>query len=183
MHDTSTRRECLGIAVTSIVQRSAGDWYLRQTPRPGRPELAYSYGTPDFEPVTGDWDGDGVDGTGVLVQGAWYLRAVASPGQPPIGFSYGARGYRPVVGDFDGDGHDGKRVCRSVCHTHAGLVPSTEGDNRESGGQIEPLQQSTLAGRNERKQAAESIAVAIEVARGLVAFEQHLRSGRRERNE
>ena len=85
-------------------------WYLRQTPSPGFAEVASAYGTPDYEPVTGDWNGDGVDGIGVYVQGDWYLRAVASPGAPQAAFGYGIRSYWPVVGDFDGDGRDGSGV-------------------------------------------------------------------------
>ena len=87
-----------------------GDWYLRHSPSPGLAELAYPYGTPAYEPVTGDWDGDGVDGTGVFVQGDWYLRAVASPGPAQIAFGYGVPGYWPLVGDFDGDGIDGSGI-------------------------------------------------------------------------
>jgi len=67
-------------------------------------------------PVTGDWDGDGVDGIGVFENGRWTLAdpvpdPAASP-VPPRTVWFGTAGDQPVVGDWEGDGTDGLGVAR-----------------------------------------------------------------------
>jgi hypothetical protein len=56
-------------------------------------------------PVVGDWEGDGIDGFGVFVDGRWLLTNGLG-GSADIDFSFGAAGDTPVVGDWDGDGDD-----------------------------------------------------------------------------
>lgn len=59
-------------------------------------------------PVSGDWDGDGIDTLGLYANGIWYLRNTNTAGGADLVVNYGSGGvgYRPVVGDWDGDGDD-----------------------------------------------------------------------------
>jgi hypothetical protein len=55
-------------------------------------------------PLSGDWDGDGVDTVGLynLVTGAFFLRNANAPGAANVSFTYGPLGATPIVGDWDG---------------------------------------------------------------------------------
>ena len=74
----------------------------------------FSFGTgtwPNTVPVTGDWDGDGVDGIGTytLSTGVWNLRNTATAGTADIApflFWSGSSASYPVVGDWNADGID-----------------------------------------------------------------------------
>ncbi|CAN5572204.1 hypothetical protein BH10PLA2_BH10PLA2_07850 [soil metagenome] len=84
-------------------------WYLRNSNTSGPPDVTpFAYGAPNWYPVTGDWDGDGLTTIGVvdLVTMTWYLRNSNSGGLPSYTpFRYGAPGWIPVVGDWTGAGH------------------------------------------------------------------------------
>jgi hypothetical protein len=92
----------------------AATWYLRNSNSEGPPDIPlFQYGAPDWVPVVGDWNGDGVTTVGVFdpigqfgqPPATWYLRNSNSPGAPDFApFAYGGAGWRPVVGDWDGDG-------------------------------------------------------------------------------
>lgn len=83
----------------------------------------HAYGTLQPEeyrevPIVGDWDGDGVDGPGVVQQdpqegpNLWELRDDPSAGPADHVFSYGRTDDRLVTGDWDGDGRDTPGVIR-----------------------------------------------------------------------
>ena len=57
-------------------------------------------------PVTGDWDGDGIDTGGWYVKGTWILLGAHDESPPIAIFEYGTPGAIPLVGDWDGDGDD-----------------------------------------------------------------------------
>jgi hypothetical protein len=85
-------------------------WYLRNDYGPGAPNVGtFVYGGRDWNPVVGDWNGDGSMTVGVVSPSAvWYLRNESSPGAPDITpFAYGEPGWIPVVGDWNGTGHTG----------------------------------------------------------------------------
>ncbi len=63
-------------------------------------------------PVTGDWDGDGLDTPGVVRGGTWYLRNSNSSGPADIILNFGYSYDRAVVGDWNGDGVDTPGVVR-----------------------------------------------------------------------
>jgi hypothetical protein len=58
--------------------------------------------------IAGDWNGDGVDTTGVFrpSNGALYLKNQNNTGFADIQINYGLAGDKPVVGDWDGNGTD-----------------------------------------------------------------------------
>ncbi|MDA7980313.1 MAG: LEPR-XLL domain-containing protein [Pirellulales bacterium] len=65
-------------------------------------------------PVTGDWNGDGIETIGVFTGGLWTLDdngdGTWMPGETMVEF--GQPGDRPVVGDWDGDGVDDLGIFR-----------------------------------------------------------------------
>lgn len=66
--------------------------------------------------IAGDWNGDGVDGVGVVHKGRWVL---FDPGETVedderFEFNYGDASDRPLVGDWDGDGSDTPGLVREA---------------------------------------------------------------------
>lgn len=125
------------LAEASSVQATSGDWNGDGDSEPGlynRPDstfrffecvitvsdpctkssrtvarTAQTFGDPGFEPVIGDWDGDGVDTIGVYTdKGEFHLTNDASSSNPTadrvVRFGNPSEGDVPVVGDWDNDG-------------------------------------------------------------------------------
>ena len=63
-----------------------------------------------WEPVVGDWDGDGCDTIGLYdpMTAMFYLRNSLTTGMADIAFPYGSAqsGWQPLIGDWNGDGKD-----------------------------------------------------------------------------
>ncbi len=100
-------------APDTIGMYANGTFYLRNTNTTGPANLIVAYqpyksGT--VYPVTGDWNGDGIDTVGSYVSaiGAFYLRDSNTPGIPNHTFTFGSPGDRPLSGYWDatmtGDG-------------------------------------------------------------------------------
>jgi len=83
-------------------------------PRADLIDHVFHYGTAGDRPVTGDWNGDGIDTIGVFRSGHWNLdmdgdgRWTDADGVIELGQA----GDVPVVGDWDGDGIDELGVYR-----------------------------------------------------------------------
>ncbi len=88
------------------------EWYIRQIPGSGLPDLVIRYGRLGDIPVVGDWTGNGVATIGVVRGNRWYLRNSNSPGPADIEFSFGEAGDIPVTGDWNGDGVDSPGMVR-----------------------------------------------------------------------
>ncbi len=92
----------------------AGRWVLTDSLQPHidtGDRVRFSFGTANYIPVVGDWDGDGVDTPGVFrpSNGQWVLTNSLQPHidrHDRIRFKFGSKAYIPVVGDWDGDGID-----------------------------------------------------------------------------
>jgi hypothetical protein len=86
-------------------------WYLRGSPGSGTNDIsAFPWGGVGWDPVVGDWDGNGSTTIGVVDPATmtWYLRNSNSTGAPDYGpFTYGLPGWIPVAGDWTGSGHTG----------------------------------------------------------------------------
>jgi hypothetical protein len=84
-------------------------FYLRNTNSSGEPDavLPFGPGGGGLTPITGDWDGSGVDTVGLYdsARGRFHLRTESGK---TISFAFGPAGANrlPVVGDWDGDGID-----------------------------------------------------------------------------
>ena len=72
----------------------------------GKPLQQYMFGMADGIPITGDFNGDGVDEIGVFIAGQWFLdlngNGVWDDGD--LWAKLGDDGDLPVTGDWDGDG-------------------------------------------------------------------------------
>jgi WD40 repeat protein len=76
-----------------------------------------TFGNPNDHPITGDWDGDGVDTLGVFdpLQGRFQLRNSNTPGAPDLSFLYGNPGDTPLAGHWTATAlHDGVGTYRNT---------------------------------------------------------------------
>lgn len=87
-------------------------WYVRSSATSGTADTSFGYGAPgaEWQPIVGDWDGDGVDTIGLYdPTTSWFhLRNGNDAGVADVYFGFGlpGAGWRPVAGDWDGDGVD-----------------------------------------------------------------------------
>ncbi len=102
---TVSQSRFIGNAATPGVYAN-GVAYLRNSNSAGFTDLAFAYGTTGDVPISGDWNGDGVDTLGIYRAGVFYLRNSNSTGPADIQFAFGISGDIPIAGDWDGDGID-----------------------------------------------------------------------------
>lgn len=105
----------------------SGTFFLRDSLDTGLPDrTAFIAPTAGYLPVTGDWDGDGVDGLGVfsVSTGAFFLvddpansPAAALPADYALFITTTGAGWLPVAGDWDGDGADGVGIYNTTTGT------------------------------------------------------------------
>ena len=71
-------------------------------------DKAYSFGAPEWTPVSGDWNGDGKSKIGIYKSGIWYLDlngdGVYSEGVATAYSFRGEAGWKNVTGDWSGSG-------------------------------------------------------------------------------
>jgi uncharacterized repeat protein (TIGR01451 family)/CSLREA domain-containing protein len=94
------------VDTTGVFRPSNGALYLKNSNDTGFADLLLTYGIPGDYPVTGDWNGDGIDTIGVYRNGTFFLRNSNTNGFADIVATFGLPGDQPVVGDWDGDGID-----------------------------------------------------------------------------
>ncbi|MBW3557384.1 MAG: hypothetical protein KY454_10675, partial [Actinobacteria bacterium] len=106
-----------GVDTPGVVR--GNEWYLRNSNTTGTADLTFLvttcctiYGNAGYQPVVGDWNGDGTDTPGVVSGNTWFLRNSNTTGTADLTFGYGNVGDRPVTGDWDGDGTDTPGVVR-----------------------------------------------------------------------
>jgi hypothetical protein len=87
-------------------------FYLRNTNDTGPANISVAFGPRrgGWEPIVGDWNGDGVFTIGLYdpTTSAFYLRNSNTGGTADVTFRYGSAnaGWEPIVGDWDGNGVD-----------------------------------------------------------------------------
>ncbi len=111
-----------GVDTVGVYRPADSRFELRNSNRPGRPDLSIPFGRPGDVPIFGDWDGDGIDNIGVFrpSEAAFYLggsRADPDPGRVRAVVHFGALGDVPISGDWDGDGIDEIGVYRPATAT------------------------------------------------------------------
>ncbi len=95
----------------------------------------FSYGEQVDTPLTGDWNGDGIDQIAVFRSGQWLLDADGDGRwtENDIRADYGVlRGDEPIAGDFNGDGIDEIGVIRGDL-----WIIDTDGDRRLTGNDLQ----------------------------------------------
>jgi hypothetical protein len=98
----------VGHAGVGVFNPSTANWYLRTEVSAGDPDAnpndaPFGYGMPGWQPVVGDWSGQGRITIGVVDPSTqtWYLRNSNSSGAPDFPtFSYGAPGWGSVAGNW-----------------------------------------------------------------------------------
>ncbi|HKG22841.1 MAG TPA: polysaccharide-degrading enzyme [Blastocatellia bacterium] len=98
---------------TGVFRPSNGALFLKNSNSTGFADVVLTYGIPGDIPVSGDWNGDGIDSVGVYRGGTFFLRNSNTNGFADIVVTFGAPGDLPVVGDWDGDGVDTVGVYRN----------------------------------------------------------------------
>jgi hypothetical protein len=80
-----------------------GTFYLRGSNTSGVADIATTFGSANFRPVVGDWNGDGVDTIGVFdpQSARFHLRDANTPGAPNYVFLFGNPSDLPVAGRWD----------------------------------------------------------------------------------
>jgi len=93
-------------------EATLGERTLQRTahgvPRKDVIDHVFNYGSPIDEPVTGDFNGDGIQTIAIFRDGIWYLD-VDGNGRWTNGdraHTFGELGDKPIVGDWDGNGVD-----------------------------------------------------------------------------
>ncbi len=90
---------------------ATSSFYLRNSNTSSTPSYTFAYqpveGQMTWQPLAGDWDGDGTDTVGLWSSstGTWYLHDSHTSAMPQTGFQYGPTGgdWVPIVGDWNGD--------------------------------------------------------------------------------
>ncbi len=93
----------------------------------------FQYGDQPDTPVTGDWNGDGIDQIGVFRQGKWLMDADGDGrwSESDRRADFGTVGDQPIVGDFNGDEIDEIGVVRGDQ-----WIIDTDGDRRITGNDL-----------------------------------------------
>ncbi len=98
-------RDTAGVYVAA-----SGAWFLRNQNSAGPADLTVAFGPAGLVPVSGDWNGDGVDSLGVFnpSTSTFFLKNSASGGSADIVVSFGPPGanWIPLAGDWNADGAD-----------------------------------------------------------------------------
>jgi thermitase len=99
--------------MTTIGLFDEGIWSFRDSNSKGASDITIRYGAQldnSWQPVVGDWNGDGSDGIGLYKDGRWYLRdTTGNDVTAEYTFRFGTQesGWKPLAGDWNGDGIDG----------------------------------------------------------------------------
>jgi lysyl endopeptidase len=83
---------CADTDTTGVFRPGNGVIFLKNTNATGFADVALNYGLPGDQPVTGDWNGDGIDTIGVYRNGQFLLRNSNTIGFADIVFGLGESG-------------------------------------------------------------------------------------------
>ncbi|MBX3080629.1 MAG: S8 family serine peptidase [Anaerolineae bacterium] len=98
-----------------IFRRSNTTFYLRNSNSTGVADESITFGASTDFPITGDWNGDGIDTPGVYRQttGQFFLTdSTSDPAALTYSLVLGVPNDQPLVGDWNGDGKDSVGVFR-----------------------------------------------------------------------
>jgi sugar lactone lactonase YvrE len=98
-------------ATCAMYDPATATFYLHTRNAAGYAELAFGYGSTEWIPLSGDWDGNGITGVGAYdaSTSTFYLAQDLPSGIAQYTFGFGApdAGWIPLSGDWDGDGRYG----------------------------------------------------------------------------
>lgn len=100
--------ECPVPVTNTVGLYQNGTWMFRNGFDRNDPTVVFAFGPQEagWIPLTGDWDGDGIDGIGIYKAGQFLLRDVSSRGAVDYSFYFGSDDgtWLPIAGDWNGDG-------------------------------------------------------------------------------
>jgi calcineurin-like phosphoesterase family protein len=96
----------LSSVTVGVFRPSNGVIFLKNTNQTGYADIGINYGQGGDYPISGDWNGDGVDTIGVYRNGSFLLRNSNTVGFADLAFAFGKPGDQPIAGDWNGDGID-----------------------------------------------------------------------------
>jgi len=112
-----TTWDCPVPVTNTVGLYSQGTWMFREGFDDDSPVILFQFGpnTVGWTPITGDWDGDGIDGIGLYKEGLFALRDVSEAGVVDYVYRFGPStdDWQPIVGDWNGDGTDTVGVYRN----------------------------------------------------------------------
>jgi hypothetical protein len=99
-------REHIEFSPPDAISIGPNTWHLRNSNTTGVADVDVTFAFPGFS-VVGDWDGDGDDGIGMVIDGTnrWELDYDLN-GTEDAEFFYGMADDFPICGNWDGDGDD-----------------------------------------------------------------------------
>jgi len=96
--------------VQTVGLYQAGMWWIGSSDETPYLEDTYAFGstTAGWQPIVGDWNGDGIATAGLYKEGFWILREVSGEDVTYHRFRFGYQeaGWQAIVGDWNGDGVD-----------------------------------------------------------------------------
>lgn len=99
--------ECPVAVTNTIGVYRDGFWAFRNGFENDTPITTFRFGPMQsgWIPLTGDWDGDGIDGIGLYKDGVFALRDISENGVIDYLYRFGNAnaGWQPIVGDWDGN--------------------------------------------------------------------------------
>jgi hypothetical protein len=107
-----TKLSGLAGSTPGIYVPATGTFFLKNASAAGAADLTFAFGVGGlgYVPLTGDWNGDGVDTIGLYhpPTGVFFLKNTNASGPADLTFTFGVGGvaYVPLAGDWDGDGTD-----------------------------------------------------------------------------
>jgi VCBS repeat-containing protein len=98
-----------GVDTIGLYEPSTGTYYLRNSNTTGTADATFFFGAANWQPLAGDWNGDGIDSIGGWYppDGSFYLRNSNSYGNTDIYVTIvGAptTNVKAIAGDWNGDG-------------------------------------------------------------------------------
>lgn len=86
----------------------AGLWTIVSSDNPSVVLNSFTFGDATWQPIVGDWDGDGIEGIGIYRNGEFILKQLPSADSPEIHLNFGLAedGWQAIAGDWNGDGID-----------------------------------------------------------------------------
>ncbi len=114
---STTTATCPAAVINTVGLTRNGRWHFWDSNAPGSPNASFNFGPtqPGWQPISGDWDGDGIDGIGLYQNGIWLLRQASDggPSEQQVNFGPTEPGWQPIAGDWNGNGTAGIGVYKA----------------------------------------------------------------------
>jgi hypothetical protein len=103
---TVTTASCQTLPANTVGLYRAGRWVFQNMETQSQITIQFGLAEVGWQPIVGDWNGDGVDGLGLYRNGIFVLRNASDSGTPDTRYRFelAETGWTPLAGDWNGDG-------------------------------------------------------------------------------